>query len=81
MRRRCWKKSHSHNLGSASAAELAGGGQACGILTILGISLLAVWLFAYPISNLFQLSNPIAVGVMAGLFVFIGLYSASTRRK
>jgi tetratricopeptide (TPR) repeat protein len=51
------------------------------IFTILGISALAVWLFAYPISNLFRLSNPTAVGLMAGLFVFIGLYSSSNRKK
>lgn len=59
------------------------GGRRAGmsIFTILGISLLAVFLFAYPISNLFKLSNPGAVGVMAGLFVFIGLYSSSRRRK
>jgi tetratricopeptide (TPR) repeat protein len=59
------------------------GGRRTGlsIFTILGISLLAVWVFAYPISNLFKLSNPIAVGVMAGLFVFIGLYTSSSRKR
>jgi tetratricopeptide (TPR) repeat protein len=59
------------------------GGRRAGmsIFTILGISILAVWLFAYPISNMFKLSNPFAVGVMAGLFVFIGLYSSSNRKK
>ncbi len=59
------------------------GGRRAGmsIFTILGISLLAIWLFAFPISNLFKISNPIAVGLMAGLFVFIGLYSSSRRRK
>lgn len=59
------------------------GGRRAGmsIFTILGISLLAVFLFAYPISNMFKLANPAAIGVMAGLFVFIGLYSSSRRRK
>jgi tetratricopeptide (TPR) repeat protein len=59
------------------------GGRRAGmsIFTIAGISLLAVWVFAYPISNLFKISNPIAVGLMAGLFVFIGLYSSSSRKK
>ncbi len=50
------------------------------ILTILGISLLAVWIFAYPVSSLFKFSNPLAVGVLAGMFVFIGLYMANSRR-
>ena len=67
--------------GQRIGSGVGGRRASMGIMTILGISLLAVWLFAYPISNLFHLSNPIAVGVMAGLFVFIGLYSASTRRK
>lgn len=51
------------------------------IFTILGISLLSVVLFAGPISNLFRIPNPTAVGIMAGLFVFIGLYSASRKRR
>ncbi len=59
------------------------GGRRAGmsIFTILGISVLAVWLFTYPISNMFHLSNPTAVGIMAGLFVFIGLYSSTGRKK
>jgi tetratricopeptide (TPR) repeat protein len=59
------------------------GGRRAGmsIFMILGISVLAVWLFMYPISNLFHLSNPTAVGIMAGLFVFIGLYSSAGRKK
>ena len=59
------------------------GGRRAGmsIFTILGISLIAVWLFTYPISTMFHLSNPTAVGIMAGLFVFIGLYSSSGRKK
>jgi tetratricopeptide (TPR) repeat protein len=59
------------------------GGRRAGlsIFTILGISLLAVYLFAFPISNMFKLPNPIGVGILAGLFVFIGLYSSSRRKK
>ncbi len=51
------------------------------IFTILGISLLAVALFAGPVSNIFRLPNPTAVGVTAGLLVFIGLYTASKKPK
>ena len=59
------------------------GGRRNGLsmLTILGISLLAVWLFTFPISNLFKISNPTPAGIIAGLFVFIGLYSAFGRKK
>ena len=40
------------------------------IFTILGISLLALWLFAFPISSLFKIPNPAIVGVIAlGLLV------------
>jgi tetratricopeptide (TPR) repeat protein len=58
------------------------GGRRAGlsIFTILGLTVLAVWLFTYPISNVFHLSNPTAVGIMAGLFVFIGLYSTARRK-
>ncbi len=51
------------------------------IFYILAFSLLAVWLFAFPISSLFKIGNPTAVGIMAGLFVFIGLYMSNARRK
>ncbi len=51
------------------------------IFYILAFSLLAVWLFAFPISSLFKIGNPTAVGIMAGLFVFIGLYMSNSRRK
>jgi hypothetical protein len=50
------------------------------MLTILGVSLLTVWLFAGPISNVFRINNP-TIGIVAGLFVFVGLYSAWGRRK
>ena len=50
------------------------------ILTILGISLLTVVLFSGPVATLFKISNP-SVGILAGLFVFIGLYSAFGRKR
>jgi tetratricopeptide (TPR) repeat protein len=55
-----------------------GGGMS--ILTILGISLLTVVLFSGPIASLFKITNPL-VGMMAGIFVFIGLYSAWGRKR
>ncbi len=50
------------------------------ILIILGISLLTVVLFSGPVASLFKITNP-TVGLLAGLFVFIGLYSAFGRKK
>jgi tetratricopeptide (TPR) repeat protein len=50
------------------------------ILTIIGISLLTVALFSGPIANLLHITNP-TIGIVAGLFVFIGLYSRFGRRK
>ncbi|MFZ0535061.1 MAG: hypothetical protein WAM09_17975 [Anaerolineales bacterium] len=50
------------------------------ILTILGISLLTVVLFSGPVATLFKITNP-TMGILAGVFVFIGLYSAWGRRK
>ena len=55
-----------------------GGGMS--ILTILGISLLTVVLFSGPIANLFNINTPL-IGILAGMFVFLGLYSAFNRRK
>jgi tetratricopeptide (TPR) repeat protein len=65
--------------------QRAGGGAGSrkggmSILTILGISLLTVVLFSGPIASLFHITSPI-VGMMAGLFVFIGLYSAWGRKR
>ena len=63
--------------------RIAGAGGRRGsmsIFTILGISLLALWLFAFPISSLFKIPNPAVVGVIAGMFVFLGLYSANRKR-
>jgi tetratricopeptide (TPR) repeat protein len=58
------------------------GGQKGGmsILTIMGISLLTVVLFSGPVASLLKITNPL-VGMMAGLFVFIGLYSAWGRKR
>jgi tetratricopeptide (TPR) repeat protein len=50
------------------------------ILTIAGISLLTVVLFSGPVANLLNIDNP-SIGILAGLFVFVGLYSATRRRK
>lgn len=50
------------------------------LLVILGISLLTVVLFSGPIATLFKITNP-AIGILAGLFVFIGLYSAWGRKR
>jgi tetratricopeptide (TPR) repeat protein len=50
------------------------------ILTILGISLLTVVLFSGPVAQFLNINNPI-IGILAGMFVFIGLYSAVGRRK
>jgi tetratricopeptide (TPR) repeat protein len=50
------------------------------ILTILGISLLTVVLFSGPIASLFKITSPM-IGILAGMFVFIGLYSAMGRKK
>ncbi len=50
------------------------------ILTILGISLLTFVLFSGPIATLFKITNP-TIGILAGLFVFIGLYSAWGRKR
>ncbi len=50
------------------------------ILTILGISLLTFVLFSGPIASLFKVTNP-SFGLLAGLLMFVGLYSATRRRK
>ncbi len=55
-----------------------GGGMT--MVTILIISLLTALLFSGPIASLFKINNP-SIGILAGLFVFIGLYSAFSRRK
>jgi tetratricopeptide (TPR) repeat protein len=50
------------------------------LLTILGISLLTVVLFSGPVASFLKITNPL-IGILAGLFVFIGLYSAWGRRS
>lgn len=50
------------------------------IFTILGISLLTVVLVSGPIASMFKINSPV-VGMIAGLFVFIGLYSAWGRKR
>lgn len=67
---------YGQRIGSATGGRRGG----MSILTILGISLLTVVLFSGPIASLFKITNP-SVGILAGLFVFIGLYSAFGRRK
>lgn len=62
--------------------RISGGGQRRGmsILTILGISLLTVVLFSGPIASFLKINTPI-IGILAGLFVFIGLYSSVGQRR
>ena len=50
------------------------------ILTILGISLLTVVLFSGLVTQFLKINNSL-IGILAGMFVFIGLYSALGRRK
>jgi tetratricopeptide (TPR) repeat protein len=67
---------YGQRIGSVAGGRRGG----MSILTILGISLLTVALFSGPIASLFKITNP-SVGILAGMFVFIGLYSALGRRK
>jgi len=67
---------YGQRIGSATGGRRGG----LSILTILGISLLTVVLFSGPIASLFKITNP-SVGILAGLFVFIGLFSAFGRRR
>jgi hypothetical protein len=70
------KPQYGQRVGVSSGTRRGG----MSILTILGISLLTVVLFSGPIASLFHITNP-SIGIVAGLFVFIGLYSTSRRRK
>jgi tetratricopeptide (TPR) repeat protein len=67
---------YGQRIGSATGGRRGG----MSILTIVGISLLTVVLFSGPVASLFKITNP-SIGILAGLFVFIGLYSAFGRRK
>ncbi len=55
-----------------------GGGLS--LLAILMISVLTALLFSGPIASFLKINTPL-LGLMAGLFVFIGLYSAMGRGK
>jgi tetratricopeptide (TPR) repeat protein len=70
------KPQYGQRIGGDPASRRGG----MSILTILGISLLTVALFSGPIANFFKITSPL-MGILAGLFVFIGLYSAVGRRK
>jgi len=70
------KPQYGQRVGGGSAPRRGG----LSILTILGISLLMVWLFSGPIANVFHITNP-TVGIVAGLFVFIGLYLGWGKKK
>lgn len=70
------KPQYAQRVGGGSAPRRGG----LSILTILGISLLMVWLFSGPIANAFHITNPM-VGIVAGMFVFIGLYLGWGKRK
>jgi tetratricopeptide (TPR) repeat protein len=67
---------YGQRIGKSPVAQRGG----MSFLTILGISLLTAWLFSGPIARLFHISTP-TVGIVAGLFVFIGLYSAWGRKR
>lgn len=66
--------------GQRIASRTGGRRGGMSMLTILGISLLTVVLFSGPVASLFKVTNP-TIGILAGLFVFVGLYSAFGRRK
>ncbi len=70
------KPQYGQRIGGDPSARKGG----LSILTILGISLLTVALFSGPIASLFRITSPL-MGILAGLFVFIGLYSALGRKK
>jgi tetratricopeptide (TPR) repeat protein len=70
------KPQYGQRIGGSSSTRRGG----MSLLTILGISLLTVVLFSGPIAKLFHITNP-SIGIVAGLFVFIGLYSVAGRRK
>jgi len=66
--------------GQRASADPTGRRGGMSLLVILGISLLTVVLFSGPVASLFKITNP-TVGILAGLFVFIGLYSAWGRKR
>jgi tetratricopeptide (TPR) repeat protein len=65
--------------GQRVAGATSGRRGGMGLLTIAGISLLTVILFAGPVASFLKITNPL-IGILAGMFVFIGLYSAWGRK-
>lgn len=65
--------------GQRVAGATSGRRGGMGLLTIVGISLLTVILFSGPVASFLKITNPL-IGIIAGLFVFIGLYSAWGRK-
>ena len=66
--------------GQRIASDSSGRRGGMSILTILGISLLTVVLFSGPIASFLKITSPL-IGILAGIFVFIGLYSAVGRKS
>lgn len=67
---------YGQRVGKSTTARKGG----LSIFTILGISLLTVVLFSGPVAQFLKITNP-SIGILAGIFVFIGLYSLTGRRK
>jgi tetratricopeptide (TPR) repeat protein len=65
--------------GQRVAGATSGRRGGMGLLTIAGISLLTVVLFSGPVASFLKISSPL-IGILAGVFVFIGLYSAWGRK-
>ncbi|HSB65704.1 MAG TPA: hypothetical protein VLD65_03950 [Anaerolineales bacterium] len=66
--------------GQRVAGAVSGRRGGMGLLTIIFISILTVLLFSGPVASFLKITNPM-IGILAGLFVFIGLYSAWGRKK
>ncbi len=66
--------------GQRVSSALSGRRGGMSLLTILGLSLLTAFLFSGPIASMFKITTPL-IGILAGLFVFIGLYSAWGRKS
>jgi tetratricopeptide (TPR) repeat protein len=66
--------------GQRVAGATSGRRGGMGLLTIVFISILTVLLFSGPVASFLKITNPI-IGILAGVFVFIGLYSAWGRKK
>jgi len=65
--------------GQRVSSAMSGRRGGMSLLIILGISLLTVVLFSGPIASMLKITSPL-IGILAGLFVFIGLYSAWGRK-